>query len=222
MGDIDHFFRDDPGASEFELGDELTGPACAERPLSGAERRKTIRRHIAVVLGLDRARLRFGKVAGFDPSLAHRLQTAGKIDRYVAFGIGPGWIVDPDRRLVRVGERNLAKRDADIGAAARGGIDFARARNRPSGHGPRRGEFGNLVHGRLLAHQVRRRESGGPIEDLGRFSPFAGMTRIRFKGFGSSPSQPRSGRPSSNINVVLAARTVNSVRAIDIARLPEV
>ena len=25
--------------------------------------------------------------------------------------------------------------------------------------------------------------------------PFAGMTRIRFKGFGVSPSQPRSGTP---------------------------
>ena len=36
------------------------------------------------------------------------------------------------------------------------------------------------------------------------------MTRIRFKGFGLSPSQPRSGRPSSKVNVVLAARSVNS------------
>jgi hypothetical protein len=35
------------------------------------------------------------------------------------------------------------------------------------------------------------------MEELGRFSPFAGMTRIRFKGFGLWPSQPRSGRPSS-------------------------
>ena len=29
------------------------------------------------------------------------------------------------------------------------------------------------------------------MESYGRFSPFAGMTRIRFKGFGVSPSQPR-------------------------------
>ncbi len=41
------------------------------------------------------------------------------------------------------------------------------------------------------------------MEEYGRFSPFAGMTRIRFKGFGSSPSQPRSGRPSSVTNLGL-------------------
>ena len=79
MGDIDHLFGDDPGASEFELGDELTGLARAERSLGGTERRKTIRRHIAVVLGLDRARLHFCEVAGFDPSPAHRL--AGRLAR---------------------------------------------------------------------------------------------------------------------------------------------
>src|ERR1700677_4447786 len=45
--------------------------------------------------------------------------------------------------------------------------------------------------------------------------PFAGMTRIRFKGFGLSPSQPRSGRPSSKANVVRAARSVNSLSMQD-------
>ncbi len=39
----------------------------------------------------------------------------------------------------------------------------------------------------------------------GRPRPFAGMTRIRFKGFGVSPSQPRSGRPSCEaLNLGLA------------------
>jgi hypothetical protein len=38
----------------------------------------------------------------------------------------------------------------------------------------------------------------GDLKDHKRpLRPFAGMTRIRFKGFGFSPSQPRSGRPSS-------------------------
>ena len=140
------------------------------------------------------------------------LSPRGEIDRDVAFGVGAGGIVDPDRRLVRIGERDLAERDADVGAAARRSVDFARARDRPGGHGLRRGEFGNLVHGRLLAHQVRRRDSGGPNRKSRPLRPFAGMTRIRFKGFGSSPSQPRSGRPSSTINVVPAARTVNTPR----------
>ena len=96
MGDINHLFGDDPGAGEFELGDELTRLSCAQGARRGAERRQMIRRHIAVVLRLNRARLHFGEVAGFDPSLAHRLQAVGKIDRDMAFGIGPGGIVDPD------------------------------------------------------------------------------------------------------------------------------
>ena len=58
MGDIDHLFRDDPGAGKFELGDELTALARAQRAHRGAERRKMVSRHIAVVLRPDRARLR--------------------------------------------------------------------------------------------------------------------------------------------------------------------
>src|SRR5580692_2314001 len=214
MGDINHLFSDDSGASEFELGDELARPACAERPFGGTERRKTIRGNVTIVLRLDRARLRFGKVPRFNPGLAHWLQPRGKIDCCVALGIGPGRIVDPHRRLIRVGERDLAKRNADVGAPVERGVDLPRANNRPSGHSPRRGELGNLVHGRLLAYQIRRgngRTNGG----MRPLRPFAGMTRIRFKGFGLSPSQPRSGRPSSKANVVRAARSVNSLSKQD-------
>ena len=171
MGDIDHFFGDDPGAREFELGDELAGLACAQGARRGAERRQMIRRHIAVVLGLDRARLHFGEVAGFDPSLAHRLQALSEVDRCVAFGIGPGRIVDPHRRLARIGERDLAKRNADVGAAFGRGIHLARARNRPSGDTPRRGEFGNLVHGRLLADEADGGKQADQIKELGRCVP---------------------------------------------------
>ena len=72
MSDIDHLFGDHPGAGEFKLGDELARLACAHGARRGAKRRQTIRRDVAVVFGLDRAGLRFGKVARFDPGLAHR------------------------------------------------------------------------------------------------------------------------------------------------------
>ena len=76
MGDIDHLFGDDPGAGEFELGDELAGLACAQRALRGAERRETIRRDVAVVLGLDRARLRYGESCA--PRSRPRAPAAGR------------------------------------------------------------------------------------------------------------------------------------------------
>jgi len=56
--------------------------------------------------------------------------------------------------------------------------------------------------------------TGGPNRGARPLRPFAGMTRIRFKGFGLSPSQPHSGRPSSKINVVLAAQPVNPMKVI--------
>src|ERR1700722_2923139 len=152
MSDIDHLFGDDPRAGEFELRDELARLARAQRPLGGAQRREAIRRNVPIILWLDRAWLRYREVTGFDPGLAHWLEPGGKIDRDGAFGIGPGRIVHPDRRLVGIGEHDLAERNADVGAAAWGSVDFARACNGPGGHGLRRGEFGNLVHGRLLAY----------------------------------------------------------------------
>ena len=42
MGDIDHLFGDDAGAREFELGDELSRLAGAQRARRGAERRQMI------------------------------------------------------------------------------------------------------------------------------------------------------------------------------------
>ena len=203
MGDIDHLFGNDPGAGEFELGDELARLSRAQPARRGAERRKTIFRNVAIVLGLDRARLRYGEVAGFDPGLAHRLEAAGKIDRYVAFGIGSGRIIDPDRRLVRVAERNLSEGNANIGAAAgerhrlsanpqsapvvtvRGaanlGISFMAVSSRIKSDGRNHGRTNGRGYGRCTI-------------------TFAGMTRIRFKGFlACRRLQPRSGRPSSKI-----------------------
>ena len=51
--------------------------------------------------------------------------------------------------------------------------------------------------------------TSGPKLEGRPLRPFAGMTRIRFKGFGLKPSQPRLGHPSSTNNVVLADWAVN-------------
>src|SRR5579871_2118012 len=54
--------------------------------------------------------------------------------------------------------------------------------------------LGISLMARLLEHKARRRE----LADQGEsrpLRPFAGMTRIRFKGFGFAPSQSRSGTP---------------------------
>ena len=230
MGDIDHLFGDDPGAGEFELGDELARPACAERPLGGTERRKTIHGNVAIVLGLDRARLRFGKVARFNPALAHWLQPAGQIDHRVALGIRPGRIVDAHRRLVRVGERDLAKRNADVGASLERRVHLARAYNRPSGHGPRRGEFRNLVHGRLLAHQIRRRKRAdqwrsAAATSLRRHDPDQ-VQRVRLVAvsapFGTPLEQSKCGPSGSVCQLSLKARLLCGLVARRRPARPEV
>jgi hypothetical protein len=53
--------------------------------------------------------------------------------------------------------------------------------------------------GHLLAALSKASTAKTGDHEIGRrpLRPFAGMTRIRFKGFGFPPSQPRSGRPSS-------------------------
>ena len=115
MGDIDHLFGHDPGAGEFELGDELAGIAGAQRPRRGAERGQMIGGDNAVVLGPDRAAFDRGIAARCDPSFADGREALGEIDPRRAFGIGPGRVIDPNRRLLRVAERDLAERHADVG-----------------------------------------------------------------------------------------------------------
>ncbi len=213
MRDIDHLFGHDPGAGEFELGDELARIAGAQRPSRGAERRQMIGGDTAVVLGTDRAALDRGIGARRDPGFAHRREALGEIDPRGGFGIGAGRVIDPNRRLLRIAECDLAERDANLGPALRRGVDLAGTDDRASGDGLRRGEFRNLIHGRLLSEW----ESGGRTNGENRgwrpLRPFAGMTRIRFKGFGVSPSQPRYGTPLEQTwNLSLESRSVNRAK----------
>ena len=101
MRDIDHLFGDDPGAGEFELGDELAGIAGAQRPGRGAERRQMIGRDGAVVLRPDRAALDRGIAARRDPGFADGREALREIDLRRALGVRTGRVIDPDRRLVR-------------------------------------------------------------------------------------------------------------------------
>ena len=221
MGDIDHLLGDDPGAGEFELGDELARPAGAQCPRRRAERREMIGRDVAVVLRLDRAPLDRGIAARGDPGFAHRRQTGREIDRRRAFGIGAGRVIDPDRRLVRVAERDLAERHADVGTALGRGVDLARAADRPGGDGLRRGEFGNLVHGRLLSEW----ESGG--ENERRKSRMAAATSLRRHDPDQvqrvrrlAVSAPLWDAPRASWNLGLAALSVNPAIASNPFELP--
>ena len=63
--------------------------------------------------------------------------------------------------------------------------------------------------------------TGGPNGGSRPLRPFAGMTRIRFKGFGVSPSQPHLGTPLEHTaNLDPAPRSVNTLsKTYDLCRL---
>ena len=166
MGDVDHLLGDDPGASEFELGDHLARRAGAQRTPGGAKRRKALGRNIAIVLGANRAAGRLGVAARRDPRLAHRRQAAGEVDMGRDLGIGARRIVDPNGRLIRVAQRNFAERHANAWMSFRGRVDLAGARDRTGRHTLGRGEFRwrrNLVHSLVSAlfENLRREDRSG-------------------------------------------------------------
>ena len=199
MGDVDHFFGDDAGAGEFVLGDELSGRAGAQRSLGRAMGREPLGRDRAVVFRLDRAAGDRGVAARADPGFAHRREAGGEIDARVGFAIRAGRVIDAHRRLVRVGERNFAERHADVGAALGRRVDLARAANRSGGDALRRRRRFDLrafVHGLTSALRPGSAVRGGAAKRFGVPRPFAGMTRIRFKGFGvRSRLSPAWGAP---------------------------
>ena len=141
-GDVDHLLGDDPGAGELVLRDELAGLAGAQRPRRRAERREAVGGDVAVVLRLDRPALDGGVAARGDPRLADRLQARVEVDARVALRVGARRIVDAHRRLVRIGERDLAEGHAKVRAFLGRGVDLARSLDRPRRHGLGRGELG--------------------------------------------------------------------------------
>ena len=151
MGHINHFLGDDPSACEFVLGHELPLPCGAQRASCGTERRETVGGDDAVVLRTNRAALDRGITSRRDPGLAHRLKPVFEVDSRRVLRVRSRRIVDPNRRLIRVAKGDLAERYANVQATFGRSVYLARAGDRPSGDASRRGEFGCLVHGRLLA-----------------------------------------------------------------------
>src|SRR3546814_8876943 len=88
-----------------------------------------------MVLGADLARVvAFDVAARLDPGAAQRGETGHDVDARGRIGIGAGGVVDAQRRLAAAGfEIDLAHRDADAAAGARGDMDLAAAADRAGG-----------------------------------------------------------------------------------------
>ena len=121
VGDVDHLLGDDPGAGELVLRHQLAGlAACGSSRSAGQAGTSLSAGDVAVVLGLDRARPRPPRSRALAiQRLAHAAAgPASRSMRGVRLGVGAGRVVDAHRRLVRIGERDLAEGHADVGAAA--------------------------------------------------------------------------------------------------------
>ena len=190
-----------PGAGEFVLRDQLAGPAGAQRPRRRARRRQPSLETLPLSSGFTARPSTAAIAARGDPAFAHRRQARGQIDARVGFGIGARGVVDAHRRLQRIAQHNLAQRHADIRmrpwARRR---SYAIRRSVPSSRSAEPAETSWIWHARSWppsadARAVTAQRSGGSrADDRSRPEPrpFAGMTRIRFKGSGRPPSQPKT------------------------------
>jgi hypothetical protein len=127
LGDVDHLFRDDAGAGEFELGDLVV--ACAAQRLvvrgkgfcgmRGADIAVVFRLDVAALILLDAATL-------LHPGEAVARQAGVDVDGHGRIGIGAGGVVDGKVRLAGAfGEDDLAERHAQVGRGVRDGEDFS-------------------------------------------------------------------------------------------------
>ena len=150
-GDEFHLGSDDAVSGIVHLRYIATGPGSARR--ADVRKAQAVQAGVggpaAAVLG---ARLHedLGVVALLDPGLADLGQTLANIDGRLRVGIGPGGVVDRDRRVLfsaeigrGVGQGDLAHGHADIGPAALD-MDFARIRIRLDG---------GIIHPRGLAQE---------------------------------------------------------------------
>ncbi len=120
MGDVDHLLGDDAGARELVLRDHLALSAAPDRAFGRTGGHQTRRVENAIVLGLDGAPLDARIAALRDPGLAHLRRALAEIDLRRLVGVGTGGVVEPHRRLGRIGEHDLTERHGDIRAARKG------------------------------------------------------------------------------------------------------
>ncbi len=183
MRDVDHFFRDDAGAREFKLRDELAWLAAEDRMLGRAGRDETVAGRTAIVHVLHRAGGDALEAAFGDPVGAQRRQAGFQVDGDGRIGVRTGRVVSTIGLLARARfQRDLAERDVDVGTAGWRSVDLSGSGDRACGDAARAGGGLRLDgHGRLL-NRARGPHGGRTGSDLGGTRPYAGMTRFRFKG----------------------------------------
>ncbi len=135
MGDVDHLLGDDPGPGELVLRHHLARGGLAQRALGRAGGDELVGGGEAVVLGLHFPGRHGLVAAGRDPRRADLRQAGGEVDAGVGLGVRARRVVDPHRRLFRIGQHDLAERDADVVPAGDRGVDLAGAGDRTGGHG---------------------------------------------------------------------------------------
>ena len=162
--DIAHFFRDDPGAGEFELRDRARALGAQQRTRGGgARRREMLQPDKAVVLGLHLAPLvGLQPLARLEPG-PRAWKTGGEVRREFRAAIGAGGIIDAQRRFARGRvERDFAVGHFEAGRVRRRGIALARAADRAGRHGHGgRGILVLRVHGHAPSRPGRCK-GGGP------------------------------------------------------------
>ena len=192
VGDVDHFLGDDAGAGEFVLRDGLAAERrAAASACSGSCARRCLPETLPLSSGLIVAAVIFLDAAALlHPGDARARQALLDVDRHVRIGVGPGGVVDRQRRLAGLASAR-SRAAARAGRAPVGrGIDLARGRQRAGGdlRGDQIGGGDRLVHrGRSQLGVTRARAVEGRHDGRKGPCPFAGMTRIRFKG---SPRRP--------------------------------
>src|SRR5690606_1280611 len=199
MGDVDHLLGDDAGAGVLELRQRLALDAAEGPRLVREVAGERLAGDIAVILRPNLAPVVLLDVAALaDPSLANARQTLLDVDRRARVGVRAGGIIDTERRLVRIGERDLAEGHAQPRTALGGIVDLRAGVDRPGGdlRHHQLALAGDLVH-----HFTPGSGAGRSIDDARKsliarnpgmrrrrrvcasVRPFAGMTRIRFKGW---------------------------------------
>ena len=128
LGDVDHLFRDDAGAGEFELGDLVVARAAQRLVVRGEGLCGMRGADIAVVFRLDIAALIFLDAAALlDPGEAVAGQAGVDVDGDGRIGVGAGGVVNGKVRFARAfGEDDLAQGDAQVGRGVGRGEDFSR------------------------------------------------------------------------------------------------
>ena len=202
LGDVDHFLGDDALARPFELGDGRVADSAHRPRCVGEIAGEMLAGDVAVVDRLDRAAVvLFDAAALLHPLNARARKALLDVDRRVGLGIDAGGVIDPHRLLAgTLRQRNLAQRHAQLGRRVGRRVNFREPAIGPVvtvGVARSASERGLFIAAFLLRSLSCERSGDGEVGAGFRrsFRPFAGMTRIRFKGFFSAQNRAPLGTP---------------------------